>query len=127
MECFNHSGKLATGICQRCGKAGCPECLTIEEGRGVVCARDCAYVVQEPDASVRESRRPPWWRGVTFPNISRLLMSVSFLVIAAIGLATFGNGDDDGERLFMVTIAVLGIYSGVVSLHQLRLEIQRRY
>jgi hypothetical protein len=43
MECWEHPGVEAAGVCARCGKAGCRHCLTM--AAGLVICRSCATLL----------------------------------------------------------------------------------
>lgn len=55
MKCFNHPNTDAVGTCQKCGKAGCHECLN-EVNEMLLCGGCYAVAVEEHARDVAEER-----------------------------------------------------------------------
>lgn len=119
MECFNHGGEAACGICRQCGKALCHECAQVSEG-GLICAGKCAFPEYEEDASVDEQEQdiatewspPPWWRRISTFSYVRLLLGLCLF-----GFAPYAYAEFEGLYLptFFVVFGAIFFLEGLLS------------
>lgn len=52
MNCFNHSGVVACGVCANCGRAICKECLHPNLSEKVLCSAKCSEQAELSEKSV---------------------------------------------------------------------------
>lgn len=88
MHCFVHNSVEAVGICRRCAKGVCPECL-VDFVTGIACKGACVDAVKALDGLVARNVRSAGGAAIYFTPFIYFLFGISFFAWAAVGGATF--------------------------------------
>jgi hypothetical protein len=114
MNCFNHRGKPAIGLCKSCAKALCEDCLT-EVPYGLACKGSCEDRVNmingilDRNAKVMKTVRLQTIRTGLFG----VLMGIGFLVFA---VWAHIQSEDSFLMFLFGFMGVLFLISGILSL-----------
>lgn len=113
MNCFNHSGQPAIGICKSCGKGLCRECIA-EIPDGLACKNSCedrAMLINR----IIDSNKQVLSAANNQVRSGTFFMILSGLIFCAFGLFPYFISGQKGG-LFLGVIGIVFLASGLLRL-----------
>ena len=110
MKCYKHPMADGVGVCVRCGRATCRDCVVIASGDRIVCSPDCTEQLTISDRVAERARLRLALSGRTFA-VMCIVFGVGFTVFALYGIF-------QAEELIPLLFA--GFISGAIAYFGLR-------
>ena len=113
MECFNHPGVQAVGICKTCGKALCKSCV-IERDFAVACSEACVKDAAEVH-EMNQRNKKMYGIGVARPKLpSGVIMWLLFAALFA-GSGIFISIRNQELEWFLLLFVVVSLFVAILA------------
>lgn len=113
MQCFNHHGSAAVGMCKHCCKGLCPACAT-DMGYGLACRDVHEEQVASTHAMVAKAVR------LQSVNRSNKYLGPAFFIVLGTLFAVWGFVTEGGIKNFTFAIGAVFVLYGIFVLSAVR-------